>query len=116
MNNVSLLKLSGLVVAAAFASCTVGAVEKLDDVATAKVDAAKVNVQTQAVKASDVVDGKVLFAPLDKDQNGVISAEELDTAKNELLQKEFDKIDANKDKGISEEELNLYLAKVEIKK
>lgn len=107
MNNVSLLKLSGLVIAAAFASCTVGAVEK--------VDAEKVSIEKVAVTVNEVVDSKVLFAPLDQDKNGVISAEELDTAKNELLQKEFKNIDANQDKGISEEELNAYLAKVQIK-
>ncbi|MFD2165063.1 hypothetical protein ACFSJY_02205 [Thalassotalea euphylliae] len=98
MKKVSLLNVSLFVVTAAVAS-SVNAGDKV------KVEK----------KADTVIAANELFEPLDTDKNGVISEKELGDNQNALLKKEFKKIDANADKGISEEELKQYLAKVDVK-
>ncbi|WP_448212831.1 hypothetical protein [Colwellia sp. MEBiC06753] len=120
MKNISLLKLSAFVVIGAALSSVVKADNNLAD--KAKADA-KANVAVEKssvarsanVKADEVVAHTELFEPLDADKNGVITEVELGSANNELLKKEFKKIDVNADNGISQQELKDYLAKVELK-
>ena len=99
MNNVSLMKVTGLVLVVAFASTLVNANEK-----------PKTTVST----VSQLVDEKELFTPLDTDKNGLLSKKEVLESSNTLLQKEFDKIDVNSDSDISQEEFKVYLSKVKV--
>lgn len=105
MKKVSLLELSAFVIVAAVASSAVTAGDKV----------AALEKSAKSVKASDVVEHKTLFAPLDADNNGLLTESELGTDKNALLKKQFKNIDVNADNAISEEELKAYLAKVDVK-
>ncbi len=53
-----------------------------------------------------------LVKRFDKDNNGLLSKEELKASNKTSLVDAFDKIDTNADSGISEEELAQYLASV----
>ena len=99
MNNVSLMKVTGLVVVAAFASAMVNANEEP---------------KTAVSTVSQLVDEKELFIPLDTDKNGLLSKQEVLESSNTLLQKEFAKIDVNSDSDISQEEFKVYLSKVKV--
>ncbi|REL34388.1 hypothetical protein [Thalassotalea euphylliae] len=114
MKNISLLEVSALVFAVAVCSITVQANE--DPKEKAALDKAKAQMEEKPVKAGHMVSHDKLFAPLDIDSNGVISEQELSMSKNKLLKEQFKKIDRNEDKGISEEELKSFLAKVDVKK
>lgn len=99
MKNMSLTKLSAVVIIGAFMSSLVNANDDL-------------NSNTKAV--NKMVDEKSIFQPIDKDKNGLISEKELSASQQKLLQKDFAKIDVNADNGISEVELKNYLAKVKV--
>ena len=113
MRNVSLMKLTGVVMLAALASTAMNA-SAMNDEATLEKVSTKV-ATTTVVSAKDVVDHGALFQPLDADKDGLISMAELGDTDSALLKQEFTKIDTNADNGISEQELKTYLEKVEVK-
>ena len=115
MKNISLLEVTAFVLVATVSSITVQANAEPKDGDKAKPVMAKVEQAQESVKADQLLAHDKLFAPLDIDSNGVISEQELSMTKNKLLKKQFSKIDSNADKGISEEELKSFLAKVDIK-
>lgn len=105
MKNVSLFKVSAMVVSVAFASSFVNA----DD----KVSKTMESVQTGLAEVGEV--GKQMSFPdlleaLDGDNDAMLSEAEVSAEHSQFLQEEFTKIDANQDKNIDEEEFNNYFA------
>lgn len=110
MKNVSLFKVSAMVVSVAFASSFV----KADD----KVSKTMENAQTSVAEAAEV--GKqqsfpALLQALDSDNDSMLSEAEVSVEHSQFLQEEFAKIDTNQDKNIDEEEFNLYFAAIDEK-
>lgn len=93
MNNISLKKLSIIVVAASLTS----------NLVFANNDISKVLPKVEKTSSSF----SQLVASYDADKNNTLSADEL--AKNATLSKVFTKVDANGDKQISEQEFNQYI-------
>jgi len=93
MKNISLVKISSIVIIAALASNFVSA---NDDVQT---------VVPQVSFSS-------LLSALDTDKNGFLDRSEVLDSDNEALKKMFSNIDLNSDSKISEDEFNSYLVKV----
>lgn len=120
MKNISLLEVSALVFVAIVCSITVKANEELTEKATLAQTQPepqiKTSVEAKTASIGEMIAHNKFFAPLDIDNNGVISEQELGMSKNKLFKEQFQKIDTNKDQGISEEELKSFLAKVDIKK
>jgi len=103
METISLKKVTVVVTA-----CTVGAF-----MVNAKEDD-KVSVETQKLEqvahnSQQPIAFKILIEKLDKDANGLLSLEELNADKNELLIKSFKTLDSNKDSNISEAEYNTFV-------
>ncbi len=101
MKNISLVKVTFMVVVAALASSFVSADE----------DVNKTLEQAQEILAPQI-EFSELIEKLDSDKNGMLSEEEVSVTQSKLLQEEFKKMDNNKDKQIDEAEYNSYLAEV----
>ena len=104
MKNVSLLKVTFMVVVAALASSLVNA-----DDAVEKVVEQKQPILVPQIQFSELIE------KLDSDKNGMLSEEEVSVTKSKLLQDEFKKMDSNQDNQIDEAEYNSYLAEVKDK-
>ncbi|GAA6173575.1 hypothetical protein NBRC116592_32450 [Colwellia sp. KU-HH00111] len=101
MKNVSLFKVSALVITIAFASSFVKAEDKITEKA-----------QSTLTKPAKLSSFSGLIAAFDQDKNGILSQNEAAADQNHLLNVEFNKIDANQDKQIDEAEFNNYLEEV----
>lgn len=110
MKNISLLKVSILVVTAAFASNFVNAEDRVNNTKLkSQLDASKI---TNKVKQ---VSFPTLIKTLDTDKNGMLSEKEIAADKAQLFQAEFTKVDLNKNKQIDEIEFNKYFTAIESK-
>jgi len=114
MKNISLMKLTGVVMLTALASTAMNASATADEVSKNELKLAATDAK-ETISAQKVIAHDELFKPLDTDKNGLISQEELGGTDSTLLKKEFAKIDTNADQGISKQELKAYLEKVEVK-
>lgn len=104
MKKISLIKVTGFVITAAFASNFVSAEEKVNKVIE--------KVQSEALQSEDKLNFSELIASLDTNKNGKLSEDEVAVKKNNILQEAFTKIDINQDKEIDEAEYNLYFADI----
>jgi Ca2+-binding EF-hand superfamily protein len=109
MKNVSLTKVTAVVVFAAFASNFVmanGDVKTLSAKAVpVKAASAKVvSIKTEQISFSQLIN------ELDSDKNGLLSQAEVLASESKLLLTEFTKMDTDGDSQISEEEFNQYIA------
>jgi len=104
MKNVSLLKVTFMVVVAALASNLVNA----DDDVQKTIEHAKPIIVPQ-IQFSELIE------ELDSDKNGMLSEEEVSVTQSKVLQEEFKKMDTNEDSQIDEAEYNSYLAEVKDK-
>lgn len=110
MKNISLIKVTVMVISVGFASNFVNAEDKINKtVDKAQVDIAKTVEEAEQIKFSD------LLEELDSDKNGMLSQAEASADQNKILQDEFKRMDVNKDKQIDELEFNNYIAEVQNK-
>lgn len=100
MKNISLFKVTTMVIAVAFASSFVNAEDKVVEKTSA-----------DAVKSAKQPSFSSLIEKLDTDKNGTLSEAEVAANQNQRLHKAFSKMDANQDKQIDEAEFNNYLTK-----
>ena len=107
MKNVSLFKITAMVVTVAFASSFVNAEDKISKVVE--------KVESDVVEVSKQLNFPALIEELDSDKNGMLSQSEVSANQSKLLQEEFNKMDVNQDKQIDEAEFNSYLAEVKDK-
>jgi len=107
MKNVSLFKVTAMVVTVAFASSFVNAEDKISKVVE--------KVESDVVEVSKQLNFPALIEELDSDKNGMLSQSEVSANQSKLLQEEFNKMDVNQDKQIDEAEFNSYLAEVKDK-
>jgi len=100
MYNISLTKISMVVIAATFTTLLVSANDDIVSVSPSKdMNAFKV------IKFSD------LAAQFDTDKNGLLSQSELKASNNEALHIAFNKLDINTDANISEQEFAAFINK-----
>lgn len=113
MKNVSLFKISAMVVSIAFASSFVNANDKL----SSTMESAQTGVtdMTEMAKTAKEQSFPTLLEALDSDNNSMLSEAEVSVEHSQFLQEEFANIDANQDKNIDEEEFNNYFASIEEK-
>lgn len=113
MKNVSLFKISAMVVSIAFASSFVNANDKL----SSTMESAQTGVtdMTEMAKTAKQQSFPTLLEALDSDNNSMLSEAEVSVEHSQFLQEEFANIDANQDKNIDEEEFNNYFASIEEK-
>ncbi|MCJ8319330.1 MAG: hypothetical protein MJK12_06835 [Colwellia sp.] len=111
MKNMSLLKITAMVVTVAFASNFVNADDKLDK-ALEKAQSDIEKVTASVVEAAKQLDFSALIEKLDSDENGMLSEAEVSANQSQLLHQEFNKMDVNQDKQIDEAEYNSYIAQV----
>ena len=104
MKNVSLFKVTAMVISVAFASNFVNAEDKIIE-----------KTQSEAVASAEQLNFSALIAKLDSDKNGMLSQDEASVDKSQLLNVEFSKMDVNQDKQIDEAEFNRYLVEVNAK-
>ncbi len=104
MKNVSLFKVTAMVVSVAFASSFVNAEDKINK--------AIEKVQSDVAELAQQLEFSNLIEKLDSDKNGMLSQSEVSTQQSQLLHDVFNKIDINQDKQIDEAEYNNYLAQV----
>jgi len=104
MKNISLFKVTVMVITAALASGFVNAGDK--------VTHAIKKPQSEIAQIEKQVNFSSLVTKLDSDKNGILSQEEVTASQNTILQEEFSNIDVNQDKQIDEAEFNSYLAEV----
>ena len=107
MKNISLFKVTAIVITAALASNFVSAEDKITDLVEQS--------QSDMVKVEKQVSFTTLIEHLDGDQNGMLSQDEVAVSQNKLLQEYFSNIDVNQDQQIDEAEFNSYLAEVKDK-
>jgi len=107
MKNVSLFKVTAMVVSVAFASSFVNAEEK--------VNKAIEKAQSDVAELAQQLKFSALIEKLDSDKNGMLSQSEVSVHKSQLLDEAFTKMDVNQDKQIDEAEYNNYLAQVKNK-
>lgn len=108
MKNVSLFKVSAMVVSIALVSSYVNANEKVSETME--------NVQAGVTEMTETATQQsfpTLLAALDSDNDSMLSEAEVSVEHSQFLQEEFSKIDANQDKNIDEEEFNIYFASVD---
>ena len=112
MNNISLMKISLIVVAATLASCFVSA----DDDIKKDINKLKQEVKQSINKLNTEIDKQPSFsdliAKLDRNNNGQLSKSEITLTNNELLEKAFNKIDLNADAEITQKEFETFLNQV----
>lgn len=111
MKNISLLKITAMVVTVALASSFVNADDKLNK-AVEKAQSDINEVTKDVVEAAKQLDFSVLIEKLDSDENGMLSEAEVSANQSQLLNQEFNKMDVNQDKQIDEVEYNSYVAQV----
>lgn len=104
MKNVSLFKVSAMVITVGFASSFVNAEDKNIE-----------EVQSEVVTSAEQLNFSALIAKLDSNKNGMLSQDEASVDQSLLLNVEFDKMDVNQDKEIDEAEFNRYLVEVNAK-
>jgi len=104
MKNVSLFKITAMVITVAFASSFVNAEDKIVEKA-----------QSEIVASAEQLSFSALIAKLDSDKNGMLSQDEAAVDQSQLLNVEFNKVDVNQDKQIDEAEFNRYLVEVNAK-
>lgn len=104
MKNVSLVKVTAMVITVTFVSNFVNAKDKIIEKA-----------QSEVVTSVEQLNFSALIAKLDSDKNSMLSQKEASVAQNQLLNREFSKIDINQDKQIDEAEFNRYLVAVNAK-
>lgn len=104
MKNVSLFKVTAMVISVAFASSFVNAEDKITEKAKSEV-----------ATSAEQLNFSALIAKLDSDKNGMLSQEEASVDQSQLLNVEFNKMDVNQDKQIDEAEFNRYLVEVNAK-
>ena len=107
MKNVSLFKVTAMVVTVAFASSFVNAEDKISKVVE--------KTQSDVVEVAKQLNFPALIEELDSDKNGMLSQTEVSANQSKLLQEEFNKMDVNQDKQIDEAEFNSYLGEVKDK-
>ena len=121
MNNLSLTKISMVVIAATFTTLLVSA---SDDIATT-VQVKDVVVTKQAAKqkakqANKPMKKQIKFSQLtaqfDTDNNGLLSQSELKASNNQALHIAFNKLDINTDDNISEQEFVAFTNKIKLNK
>ena len=121
MNNLSLTKISLVVIAATFTTLLVSA---SDDIATT-VQVKDVVVTKQAAKqkakqANKPMKKQIKFSQLtaqfDTDNNGLLSQSELKASNNQALHIAFNKLDINTDDNISEQEFVAFTNKIKLNK
>ncbi len=100
MKNVSLFKVTAMVVTVAFASNFVNAEDKIE------------KSQADVVDVAQQLSFSALIEKLDSDKNGMLSQAEVSANQTQLLHEIFNKVDINQDKQIDEAEFNTYLAAV----
>jgi Ca2+-binding EF-hand superfamily protein len=103
MKDISLFKVTVMVITAALASSFVNAEDKI----TESIE----KFQPEIEKVEQELSFSTLIAEVDSDENGMLSLDEVSTTQNKVLQEEFNNIDANQDKQIDETEFNSFLAK-----
>ncbi len=101
MKNISLSKVSVMVLAAITSSFLVNANDST--IANESIP------EKAVVEQSEQKLAKLAFNTLDKDKNGLLSQEEIGDSKNQILEQSFNKIDSNKDLSLSQEELAAYI-------
>ncbi len=101
MRNISLLKLSAVVVSASMASFFVSA----DEVSITSADKKPAQVQTQEKSGVE----KIAFSALDTNKDGKLSKQEVSVSQNQLLAQAFSKIDLNADDELTQDELDSYI-------
>jgi len=111
MKNISLLKITAMVVTVAFASSFVNADDKLNK-ALEKAQSNIDDVTNSVAEAAKQLDFSALIEKLDSDENGMLSEAEVSANQSQLLHQEFNKMDVNQDKQIDEAEYNSYIAQV----
>jgi len=107
MKNISLFKVTAMVITAALASSFVNAEDKVTETIETS--------QYEMVKIDQEFSFSALITKLDTDQNGMLSLDEVAATPNKVLHQEFSNIDANQDKQIDEAEFNSFLAEVKDK-
>jgi Ca2+-binding EF-hand superfamily protein len=107
MKNISLFKVTAMVITAALASSLVNAEDKVTETIEKS--------QPEMVKVEQELSFPGLIAKVDSDQNGMLSLEELTATQNKVLQAEFTNIDANQDQQIDEAEFNSFIAEIKDK-
>jgi len=107
MKNVSLFKVTAMVVTVAFASSFVNAEDKISK----EIEKA----QSDVVEVAKQLNFPALIEKLDSDKNGMLSHTEVSANKSQLFHEEFNKMDINQDKQIDEAEFNSYLVKAKDK-
>lgn len=107
MKNVSLTRVTAVVVFAAFASNFVMANEETKTVAVKAVSVKSTPATKEQVPQISFTQ---LIVKLDSDKNGLLSQSEVLASESKLLLTEFTKMDTDGDSQISEEEFNQYLA------
>ena len=111
MKNISLLKVTAMVITVAFASNFVNADDKLEK-ALEKAQSDIEKVTESVVEAAKQLEFSALIEKLDSDENGMLSEAEVSANQSQLLHQEFNKMDVNQDKQIDEAEYNSYIAQV----
>jgi hypothetical protein len=110
MKNISLIKVTAIVITVGFASNFVYAENKVDKaIDKVQTDVAEIVEEAKQVNFPD------LLKELDSDKNSKLSQTEVSADKNTILQEEFNKMDLNKDKQIDELEFNSYITEVQNK-
>lgn len=110
MKNVSLFKVSAMVVSVAFASSFVNASDTVGKVMeNSQTDVA------QVIETGKQMSFPSLLEALDNNNDAMLSETEVSVEHSKFLQDEFAKIDANQDKNIDEDEFNNYFASVDSK-
>lgn len=107
MNNISLVKVTVGIVVAAAATFFVNANEVLPALGDMKNE---VNKELPTGNISTAVDKSfsMLLSQYDTDMDGSLSEDELLSSDNEALKIAFDKLDANEDLTISEDEFTAF--------
>ena len=99
MRNISLLKLSAVVVSASMASFFVSA----DEISITSADKEPAQVQEKSGVE------KIAFSALDTNKDGKLSKQEVGASKNQLLAQAFSKIDLNADDELTQDELDSFI-------
>ena len=107
MNNISLVKVTVGIIIATAATFFVNANEVLPALGDKKHE---VNKELPTGNVSTAVDKNfsMLLSQYDTDMNGSLSEDELLSSDNEALKIAFDKLDANEDLSISEDEFTAF--------
>lgn len=106
MKKISLVKVTGFVITAAFASNFVNAQDKIE------INKSAESVQSDVIQVEKEISFPKLIKTLDTNKNGKLSESEVSAKHINVLQGIFTKVDANQDKEIDEAEFNLYFVDI----